>query len=59
LQHLLTLLEEGQDIKVKVLEVHPAEHRLALSIKALEEAPKNEKRAPTEAPAADFQQGHA
>lgn len=54
-KHIATpadVLKEGQDIKVKVLEVHPAEHRLALSIKALEEAPKNEKK--TEAPAADF-----
>jgi small subunit ribosomal protein S1 len=56
-KHIATpadVLEEGQDIKVKVLEVHPAEHRLALSIKALEEAPKSEKRAPKAAPAADF-----
>lgn len=45
-------LEEGQDIKVKVLDVNPEEHRLSLSIKALEEAPersesdKDEQRAP-------------
>lgn len=32
-------LEEGQDVKVKVLDVDPEEQRLSLSIKALEEAP--------------------
>ncbi|EFR31955.1 30S ribosomal protein S1 [Eremococcus coleocola] len=32
-------LEEGQEIDVKVLSVDPEEHRLSLSIKALEEAP--------------------
>ncbi|KRN93436.1 30S ribosomal protein S1 [Pediococcus stilesii] len=54
-KHIATpadVLEEGQDIKVKVLEVHPEERRLALSIKALEEAPKSEKK--PAAPAADF-----
>ncbi|KAF0426866.1 30S ribosomal protein S1 [Pediococcus acidilactici] len=55
-KHIATpadVLEEGQDIKVKVLEVHPEERRLALSIKALEEAPKNEKKA-SKAPATDY-----
>lgn len=55
-KHIATpadVLEEGQDIKVKVLEVHPEERRLALSIKALEEAPKSEKRA-SKAPATDY-----
>lgn len=32
-------LQEGQDIQVKVLSVHPEEQRLSLSIKALEDAP--------------------
>ncbi|MCZ0717654.1 30S ribosomal protein S1 [Aerococcus kribbianus] len=32
-------LSEGQEIKVKVLDVNPEEQRLSLSIKALEEAP--------------------
>lgn len=36
------VLKTGDKIKVKVLEVHPDAHRLALSIKALEEAPKSE-----------------
>lgn len=55
-KHIATpadVLEEGQDIKVKVLEVHPEESRLALSIKALEEAPKSEKKA-SKAPATDY-----
>lgn len=55
-KHIATpadVLEEGQDIKVKVLEVHPEERRLALSIKALEEAPKSEKKA-SKAPATDY-----
>ncbi|WP_413627341.1 30S ribosomal protein S1 [Fructilactobacillus vespulae] len=41
------ILKSGQSIQVKVLSVDPDEHRLALSIKALEEAPKEEnKKAP-------------
>lgn len=55
-KHIATpadVLEEGQDIKVKVLEVHPEERRLALSTKALEEAPKSEKKA-SKAPATDY-----
>ncbi|MFD1671599.1 30S ribosomal protein S1 [Agrilactobacillus yilanensis] len=39
-KHIATpndVLKEGQDVKVKVLSVDPAQHRLALSIKALEE----------------------
>ncbi|WP_390404507.1 30S ribosomal protein S1 [Lacticaseibacillus jixiensis] len=42
-EHIATpqdVLKEGQDIKVKVLSVDPDAHRLALSIKALEEAPE-------------------
>ncbi len=35
-------LEEGQEIEVKVLSVNPEEHRLSLSIKALEEPPARE-----------------
>lgn len=39
-KHIATpheILEEGQTVEVKVLEVHPADHRIALSIKALDE----------------------
>jgi small subunit ribosomal protein S1 len=42
-EHIATpqdVLKEGQAIKVKVLSVDPEAHRLALSIKALEEAPE-------------------
>ncbi|WP_409022509.1 30S ribosomal protein S1 [Dellaglioa sp. P0083] len=38
------VLKTGQAVQVKVLEVHPAEHRLALSIKALEEKPATEEK---------------
>lgn len=38
-------LKVGEEIDVKVLEVHPAERRIGLSIKALEEAPVVEKAA--------------
>ncbi|WP_430609602.1 30S ribosomal protein S1 [Enterococcus sp. DIV0876] len=41
-KHIATpheVLQEGEEVQVKVLEVNPAEHRIALSIKALE---KNE-----------------
>ena len=31
------MLQEGQEIEVKVLDVKPEEHRLSLSIKALQE----------------------
>lgn len=41
------ILKSGEKIQVKVLSVDPEEHRLALSMKALEEAPKEEnKKAP-------------
>ena len=36
------VLKEGQEVKVKVLDVNPEEQRISLSIKALEEAPKPE-----------------
>lgn len=39
-KHIATpheVLEEGKEVEVKVLEVHPIDHRIALSIKALEE----------------------
>jgi len=42
-KHIATpheVLQEGEEVQVKVLEVNPAEHRIALSIKALE---KNDK----------------
>ncbi|GAJ25522.1 SSU ribosomal protein S1p [Liquorilactobacillus sucicola DSM 21376 = JCM 15457] len=41
-KHIATpneVLTSGEKVKVKVLNVHPEEHRLALSIKALEEKP--------------------
>ena len=41
-KHIATpneVLTSGETVKVKVLNVHPEEHRLALSIKALEEKP--------------------
>ncbi|QMU07601.1 30S ribosomal protein S1 [Levilactobacillus suantsaii] len=43
-QHIATpadVLQVGQEIKVKVLDVRPNDHRLALSIKALEEKPQS------------------
>lgn len=45
-KHIATpheVLHEGDEVKVKVLEIHPEEHRIALSIKALEEKPASEK----------------
>lgn len=45
-KHIATpheVLHEGDEVKVKVLEVNPDEHRIALSIKALEEKPAEEK----------------
>ena len=44
-EHIATpheVLKEGQEVKVKVLEVHPEQQRISLSIKALLEAPKVE-----------------
>ncbi|MDT2835709.1 30S ribosomal protein S1 [Enterococcus durans] len=44
-KHIATpheVLHEGDDVKVKVLEVNPEEHRIALSIKALEEKTASE-----------------
>lgn len=44
-KHIATpheVLHEGDEVKVKVLEIHPEEHRIALSIKALEEKPASE-----------------
>ncbi len=44
-KHIATpheVLQEGNQVKVKVLEVNPTEHRIALSIKALEEKPEAE-----------------
>ena len=41
-QHIATpheVLKEGQEVQVKVLEVHPEQQRISLSIKALQEAP--------------------
>ncbi|MDO3392438.1 30S ribosomal protein S1 [Ligilactobacillus sp. 110_WCHN] len=48
-KHIATpneVLEPGQEVKVKVLSVDPAAHRLALSIKALQEKSAAEKSAP-------------
>lgn len=45
-KHIATpheVLHEGDEVQVKVLEVNPEEHRIALSIKALEEKPAEEK----------------
>lgn len=45
-QHIATpheVLKEGQEVQVKVLEVHPEQQRISLSIKALQEAPKPDK----------------
>ncbi|WP_265456905.1 30S ribosomal protein S1 [Enterococcus sp. HY326] len=45
-KHIATpheVLHEGDEIQVKVLEVNPNEHRIALSIKALEEKPEDSK----------------
>lgn len=45
-QHIATpheVLKEGQEVQVKVLEVHPEQQRISLSVKALQEAPKPEK----------------
>lgn len=42
-KHIATpheVLSEGDKVEVKVLEVHPEEHRVALSIKALQEKPE-------------------
>lgn len=50
-KHIATpheVLSEGDAVKVKVLEVNPQEHRIALSIKALEEKPVDAKEAPDE-----------
>lgn len=44
-KHIATpheVLSEGQQVQVKVLEVTPEDHRIALSIKALEEKPEVE-----------------
>lgn len=45
-KHIATpheVLTEGNQVQVKVLEVNPEEHRIALSIKALEEKPADAK----------------
>ncbi|MBP2099675.1 30S ribosomal protein S1 [Enterococcus rivorum] len=44
-KHIATpheVLHEGDEVKVKVLEVNPDEHRIALSIKALEAKPESQ-----------------
>lgn len=44
-KHIATpheVLHEGDEVKVKVLEVNPDEHRIALSIKALESKPESQ-----------------
>lgn len=46
-KHIATpneVLESGQEVKVKVLSVNASDHRLALSIKALQEKPAAEKK---------------
>ncbi|MFD1885099.1 30S ribosomal protein S1 [Paenibacillus wenxiniae] len=42
------VLEEGQTVTVKVLDVNPSEKRVSLSIKETEEAPAEEQKAPRE-----------
>ncbi|GGJ10867.1 30S ribosomal protein S1 [Paenibacillus hunanensis] len=42
------VLEEGQTVTVKVLDVNPSEKRVSLSIKETEEAPAEEPKAPRE-----------
>ena len=45
LKHIATpheVLHEGDQVQVKVLEVNPEEHRIALSIKALEPKPESQ-----------------
>ncbi|WP_046215003.1 30S ribosomal protein S1 [Paenibacillus wulumuqiensis] len=42
------VLEEGQTVSVKVLDVNPSEKRVSLSIKETEEAPADEPKAPRE-----------
>ena len=41
-------LTPGQEVQVKVLEVHPENQRLGLSIKALEEKPATEEKKPSQ-----------
>ena len=44
-KHIATpheVLHEGDQVQVKVLEVNPEEHRIALSIKALEPKPESQ-----------------
>ena len=46
-KHIATpheVLHEGDQVQVKVLEVNPTDHRIALSIKALEKPRKRKKR---------------
>ena len=46
-EHVATpadVLKEGQEVKVKVLSVDPDAHRLALSIKALQDRPAGSRR---------------
>lgn len=50
-KHIATpheVLTPGDEIKVKVLDVKPEEERLSLSMKALEEKPEQQERAPRE-----------
>lgn len=50
-KHIATpheVLHEGDQVQVKVLEVHPEDHRVALSIKALEEKSEEAKPEPVE-----------
>ncbi|MDN6639770.1 MAG: 30S ribosomal protein S1 [Tetragenococcus sp.] len=57
-KHIATpheVLSEGDNIQVKVLDVNPEEHRIALSIKALEEKPEAEE---TEEPAPEDYQDY-
>lgn len=57
-QHIATpheVLQEGQEIEVKVLDVKPEEHRLSLSIKALQDKGNN---APVEEAEEDYTESY-
>jgi len=50
------LLKIGQDIEFKIISIEPAEHRLGLSLKALQEAPKKAEGTKAEEPKASVEE---
>lgn len=61
-KHIATpheVLHEGDEVKVKVLEVNPEGHRIALSIKALEPAPEGERKSEGRRPSESRQEQKA